>query len=336
MEPSSNHLRENILTGQWVIYAPKRAKRPKHPESPKPEKKDILPEKESHCPFCPGNENMIPEVSFELKAEKNDKWFTRVVPNKYPALTTEGQIKTESHGIHSVTTAFGRHEVVIESPFHNQDIPLMPSEQVERVLETYLRRYEFLRNNFKDISNIIIFRNHGPASGTSLVHPHSQIIGTGVIPRYILDKETIAENYFEKKGRCPLCDIIEFEKHEGQRSIYENGSFLGFVPFASEVPFEVWITPKKHCPDFSDIGKSERKDLADALRDILLRFHDKLDSPGYNYIIHSRPVIKEPAPYSHWYLQIRPRTTTPAGFEIGSGMHINPSLPEQDAGILRE
>jgi UDPglucose--hexose-1-phosphate uridylyltransferase len=335
MNLSGNHLRKNILTGQWVIYSPLRAQRPGRPERQKFEAIENLPQKDSLCPFCPGNETMVPKIIFELKQEQNNGWFTRVVPNKYPALTTEESIKGDSKNIYLTATAFGRHEVIIESPFHNQDIPQMSQEQVVNILKTYKQRYRFLRSKFKDIMNIIIFRNHGPASGTSLVHPHSQMIGTAIIPRYIHDRETIAGTYFEKKGRCSLCDIIEFEMQVRERDIFENESFLGFVPFASEVPFEVWIAPKRHQADFCEIDEHEETDLSKALSDILSAYRDRLDNPDYNYIIHSCTRQNEMTPYLHWYVQIRPRITTPAGFEIGSGVHINVSLPEEDARILK-
>jgi UDPglucose--hexose-1-phosphate uridylyltransferase len=332
----NNHLRQNILTEQWVIYSPARAERPKYPERPKTVEAKNLPEKESLCPFCPGNEKMLPEITHEIKEGQNDEWFTRVVPNKYPALTTEGDIKGGNKGIYLTTSAFGRHEVIIESPFHNRDIPFMSSQQVERVLETYVLRYRFLLSNFKDILNVIIFRNHGSASGTSLIHPHSQMIGISIIPKYVHDREVIANDYFQKRGRCSLCDIIEFERNDGGRCVYENPSFLGFVPFASEVPFEVWIVPKRHCADFGEINELEKADLSEALKNILLICHERLNDPSYNYVIHSCSRPKKATPYLHWYMQIRPRTTTPAGFEIGSGVHINPSLPEDDAKVLRE
>jgi len=336
MERSDNHLRQNILTEQWVIYAPQRAKRHKHQEMPKPETTESLPERDAQCPFCVGNEKMLPEIVFELKADQNDKWFTRVVPNKYPALITEEDIKGGNKGLYLTTSAFGKHEVIIESAFHNHDIPIMLSKQIARVLETYIQRQKFLFTNFNDILNILIFRNHGPTSGTSLTHPHSQIIGTPIIPKYIHDREAIAKRYYEGTGHCSLCDIIEFERNDGSRSIYEDTSFLGIVPFASEVPFEVWIVPKRHYTDFGEINEREIADLSQALKKILLAYYDRLDNPDYNYIIHSCSRQKRETPYLHWYLRIRPRITTPAGFEIGSGVHINPSLPENDARILKE
>jgi UDPglucose--hexose-1-phosphate uridylyltransferase len=336
MEYTKNHFRQNILTEQWVIYAPERAKRPQHPEKNNSKATENLPEKDALCPFCIGNEKMVPEIIYELKDSKNDRWFTRVVPNKYPALTTEEDIMGGKKGLYFTTSAFGRHEVIIESPFHNKDIPLMSTEQVERVLDTYIERYRFLSSDIKNILNIIIFRNHGPASGTSLVHPHSQIIGTAIIPKYIHDKEVIAKSYFEKKGICSLCDIIKFEIQEGSRNIYENESFLAFVPFAAEESFEIWIAPKRHSADFGEINKREKADLAQVLRDILSVLRNGLNNPDYNYITHSGSLQKRSTPYLHWYLQIRPRTTIPAGFEIGSGVHINTSLPEDDAKILKD
>ncbi len=279
---------------------------------------------------------MLPGIICDIIDIQNNIWFTRVVPNKYPALSTEQSNEVENKGIYLAASAFGRHEVVIESPFHNQDIPDMSLEQVKRLLDTYAQRHKFLFNKFKDIANIIIFRNHGTRSGTSMLHPHSQIIATAVLPEYVKNKENIAKNYFEKTNRCPLCVITNYEQNDAKRLIYENASFLCFVPFASEVPFEIWISPKRHTSDFGKIDEYEKRDLAKALMNILSALKEKLDDPDYNYIIHSCSQQNCLKPYIHWHMQIRPRTTTPAGFEIGSGIHINVSLPEDNAKTLRK
>jgi len=107
------------------------------------------------------------------------------------------------------------------------------------------------------------------------------------------------------------------------------------VPFAAEVPFEVWIVPRSHSADFSSITVEEKEGLAAVLRAVLRRLKERRGEPDYNYIINSAVRYKAEEPHLHWWLQIRPRLVTPAGFEIGSGIRINPTLPEDNAELLR-
>lgn len=182
---------------------------------------------------------------------------------------------------------------------------------------------------------VLIFRNHGRRAGTSLVHPHSQIIVTGLVPNYLRWKEDEARRYFDEWGRCVYCDILHYELEERKRLILENDSCAAFVPYAAEVPFEIWIVPKQHQPSFGSVSDQLKMDLSEALRRILGRLEEKLGNPDYNYIFNTSPYYESGEPQLHWYLQIRPRLTTRAGFEIGSGISINPSLPEEDARALR-
>lgn len=230
---------------------------------------------------------------------------------------------------------FGRHEVIIESPYHNQDLSKMSAEEVRLIIETYHKRYIELMKEHENMM-IIIFRNHGQRAGTSLNHPHSQLIVTGIIPHYIRWQEDEARRYFDEFGRCVYCDILAYELKKRPRVIFENKSFLGFIPFAAEVPFEIWIMPKKHQGDFVFISDEEKSDLTLALKDVLSKLYKKLHDPDYNYIINTSARYKANVPHLHWYLKIQPRSTTRAGFEIGSGISINPSIPEEDAKFLNE
>jgi len=180
----------------------------------------------------------------------------------------------------------------------------------------------------------IIFRNHGPRAGTSLLHPHSQVIVTGVVPGYVRRRENQALQDFDEWGKCVFCDMIALESEKRDRIILENGTFLAFVPFAAQVPFETCIMPKDHQADFGNISEVEKNDFSEILRQALSRHFEKLNDPDYNYVIHTSPRYRAGEPHLHWYLKIQPRLTTRAGFEIGSGISINPSLPEQDAAFL--
>lgn len=331
-------LRKNIITREWVIIAKERSKRPedfhKKEEKTEPDKAEAV----KKCPFCPGNEHMTPDVILaynQTKPDAKDAWDVKVVPNKYPALCADGAFKKSTEGPYDILNGVGDHEVIIETPDHFADIPFMSSSSVERIISVYHKRYAdlMLKENLK---HIIIFRNHGPNAGTSLIHPHSQLIATPVMPKDIFFEERNAALYYEYEERCPYCGIIDFEDQDGSRKISENGSFIAINPFFSRYPFETWIIPRKHSASFGLISDNQIKDLAQILQDALLRLHKCLDDPSYNLTLHSLVNVEEQARAYHWHFQIIPRLTTPAGFELGTGMFINTMPPEDAAKFLSE
>ncbi len=327
-------IRQNKATRQWVIFAPARGKRPHDFKQPSNEGAET-PVYDETCPFCPGNERALTPIELEIPGNEGKPWQTRVVTNKFPALTPQGSSDRHRQGIYLSMDGYGRHEVIIEDPKHNEQIALMSPRDVESVIETYHRRYTDLMQRHESMM-ILIFRNHGVRAGTSLIHPHSQLIVTGMVPEHIRWREETAQRYFDDWGRCVHCDILAFESRDGTRIVAENPSFLAFVPFAADVPFEIWIMPKKHQANFGAIYDGQKSDLASILQDLLSRLYRKLNDPHYNYIINTSARYRTDEPQLHWYLQIRPRLTTQAGFEIGSGISINPSIPEADAAFLNE
>ena len=326
----NNAIRQNLVTKEWVIFAPARRKRPEDFRRDDGNKEEI-PGYDSSCPFCPGNEDKLTEILLEVPSGNGDSWQTRVLPNKFPAVTLDGDVRRYHKGKYLAMNAYDRHEEIIESPKHNDQMALMSLEQVTTVIRTYQRRYHDLMSEHSNLMTFIIFRNHGRAAGTSLIHPHSQIIVTSVVPQHIRKREEEAQRYFDTWARCVYCDMLQFEKEEQRRVIDENRDFLAFVPFAAQAPFEIWVMPKNHAAAFGAISQNEIESLAHALQNILLRLFQKLNNPDYNYVINTAPRFKADEPHLHWYLQILPRLTTRAGFEIGSGININPSLPEADA-----
>ena len=330
---SVGHIRQNKITKQWVIYSPQRGERPR--DFKNQQKTQNKSKHDSDCPFCPGNEEMLPGILWQFPDSQKKAWSTRSVPNKFPALSSQHDNHHQDDGIYVFMPGYGHHEVIIENPRHDLDIPQMSLTEVEAIIHTYHQRYQIV---MKDSANMlaIIFRNHGVRAGTSLLHPHSQMVVTGIVPTHIRWWEFESQRYFDKWGRCVLCDISNFEFSEQDRVVSENDSFLSFVPYAAEVPFEVWIVPKIHQSEFGTITQNEKKDLAMMLRDNLKKLSFHLDNPDYNYVIQSTSQYNSGKPFLHWFMKIQPRLTTPAGFEMGSGMYINPSLPENDAQILRK
>ncbi len=329
---SNQEIRQDKATRQWVVFSPARNQKPKDYEA-HPEGFKAAPAHDDGCPFCPGNQDLSSDLLFEHTDPASGRWRTRVIINKFPALVPEGGLERRKAGIYLHMNGYGRHEVIIESPIHNQQIATMDPDQVALVIDTYHHRY---LENKREHPNLmtILFRNHGRQAGTSLAHPHSQLILTSVLPNHIRWREHEADRYFEEQGRCVYCDILEFESLERRRIVYENEHFLAFVPYAAEESFQIQIMPKIHRADFGDITEAEKKHLAEALKNILFRLYQKLDDPDYNYIINTAAHSNTNDPRLHWFMDIRPRLISPAGFQIGSGICINPSFPEQDADRL--
>jgi UDPglucose--hexose-1-phosphate uridylyltransferase len=327
-------IRQNKATKQWVIYSTARSKRPGDFVKPAQERR-TLPEYDAHCPFCPGNKAMLLSIILETPAATGGSWQTRIVPNKFPALVPQAGCARVPRGIYLAMEGHGRHEVVIESPRHNRDLSQMTPEEIGVVIETYHWHYVALMKEHENML-VLIFRNHGERAGTSLMHPHSQMIVTGIVPPLVREREEQAQRYFDEWGRCVFCEMIEFERNDRSRVVFENESFLGFVPFAAEVPFEIWVMPKEHEADFGSINARAKTALAEALHHVLSRLRTKLADPDYNYVINSSSQYDSGEPHIHWYLQVRPRLVTPAGFELGTGIRINPSLPEHDAAFLNQ
>ncbi len=329
---SENQIRQNKATKEWVIFAPDRGDRPK--DFANKQKKKELPRHDKNCPFCPGNEEKLKKIIMEMP-DKNGSWQTRVVPNKYPALISDGDPCREKDDFYLRMNGYGIHEVIIESPYHNRDISQMTSDEIHRVIETYHKRYlDVMKENKNMIP--IIFRNHGEHAGTSLLHPHSQLIVTGFVPHHIRRHEIEAQRYHDEWGQCVFCEMLKYELEQKVRIVMEEKNMVAFVPYAADMPFETWIIPRQHKADFGKINDDEKADLVVILQGILSKYYTKLNDPDYNYIINTSARYEAGEPHLHWYLQIRPRITTRAGFEIGSGISINPSIPEDDAAFLRE
>jgi UDPglucose--hexose-1-phosphate uridylyltransferase len=229
---------------------------------------------------------------------------------------------------------YGHHEVIIDNPHHSRDIPHYTQDEYSQVIEMYHKRYkDFIIDPL--VVMVTIFRNHGSRAGTSMAHPHSQIIGTPTVPRNVRLQEQFAQVYFDDYGTCAFCDLIKIEMTIKIRIIHHNRSFVAFVPYAASVPFEVWILPFRHTAVFGDIYEDEKEDMSLILKEVLHRMYIKLNDPDYNYIIHSFTRFKADEPHLHWFIRIIPRYLTPAGFELGSGFMVNPSIPEEDAELLR-
>jgi UDPglucose--hexose-1-phosphate uridylyltransferase len=257
-----------------------------------------------------------------------------VVPNKYPALTPEDAPEQQTCGLYRTRTSHGQQEVVVDTPSHHCGLAQVSVDQVEAVLRTYLARYHTLRRAETPLYPFI-FRNHGARAGASIPHPHSQVIAPDFPPPTIEQEEAQARARYEETGECPYCEMIAYELDAEVRLVWTNDNFVVFVPFAARVPYEMWILPREHEPEFGRLTNELRASLAGALHEAVGRLHDRLDDPDYNFFVRTALDYESDAPHLHWSLRLQPRTTVEAGFELSTGVRINPSIPERDADVLR-
>jgi UDPglucose--hexose-1-phosphate uridylyltransferase len=325
-------LRKDPVVDRWVIIASERARRLRMVRQP--EEQETGP-----CPFCPGNEDKTPPEIAAFRppgtGPNTSGWWTRVVPNKFPALQIEGDLDRAGEGVYDVMNGVGAHEVIIEGPQHDDRVQVVDERQFGEILWMYKERSTDLKRDDR-FRYILIFKNRGKVAGASLSHPHSQLIATPVVPRRVVEELRGARTYFRLKERCVFCDIVREELSYGGRKVVVSDGFVAFVPFAPRFPFEIWLMPRKHRSAFEEITRDEVDDLAHVLRETLLRLSRALAEPAYNYMLHTSPCRESDNEYYHWHIEITPRLLEVTGFEWGSGFYVNPTAPEDAASYLRE
>lgn len=328
------HLRFDQTTADWVVFAPLRSLRPRS----KPlEAGAVSAGGRATCPFCPGNESMTPHEIDAIRDWPGDmaSWQVRVIPNKFPALRIEEDKNRVHHGaLFQEMGGCGAHEVVIESPDHETFLGNQSAEHVERIILMLHRRFGDLMRDSR-FQSVIVFKNHGEGAGTSLQHPHWQIIATPVVPRMLRLKYIEAIDYSDRTGRSLYAEILDQELGQEERIIAMNSEFVALMPFAAHLPFETWIVPRREQASFRQLVDDQTLPLSAILKDVLLKLYVGLDDPDFNLTIDTACRGDEDESFFRWHIRILPRLATAAGFEMGSGMSINTVLPEEAAAFLR-
>jgi UDPglucose--hexose-1-phosphate uridylyltransferase len=321
-------LRQDPTNAQWVVLAPRRGARP-HGRLVVP--RPAPPAHDETCPFCPGNEEETPPEIDRLPHE--GAWAVRVVPNLYAALSGEGPAEPTGPPLFREMPGVGSHEVIVESPRHDARLDEMTVEEVGLVVRMWRTRYRALLAR-RWIRAVVVFKNFGPLAGTSLVHTHSQIVATPVnLPR-LLRRLEVARRYTDEHGSCVYDDVLSVERDAGTRIVAE-GRFVALSPFAAGTPFETWIVPSEHQPDFGDLPDDAIEPLARVIRAVLAAIREACGDPDFNLVMFSAPFDGPSVRSFHWHIKILPKLSTPAGFELGSAMSINTMPPEDAAGALR-
>jgi len=328
-----SEIRKNRLTGDWVIIAPERAKRGGN--LGRPPAPELVPEHRPDCPFCAGNE-VGEDERFRL-ADASGQWRLRSVVNKFSVLSETGE--PSSLGDRATNeiriNGVGRHEVIVETPRHDLTMARMSSEQMLTILEAYRNRFgEFYAD--PRVRHVIVFKNHGADAGASQQHPHSQIVGLPTVPGQVRDRLHRAQRFLGQNGRCLACVLMDEEIQSGPRVVAENADFVAFIPHAALSPYHLWIFPKAHRACFSEHPAETFPALAEILRTVLAKMDALLHNPAFNLVIRSLGPRESGAPHFHWYISVIARINKAAGFELGTGMFVNPSSPEACAQALRE
>ena len=324
--------RQDSISGAWVIIAPERGHRPL--DRGAAVKPDPLPVSASGCPFCPGNEAMLPPLIEETASPEPPGWLTRVVANKYPALRADDLLLPPADACGPGMPGYGVHEVIVETARHDGDLTTLTAPELDAVVRTYQRRFAGLAQR-TGIRTALVFRNHGRRAGASLDHPHAQAIALGMVPPLFAAIAQRARTHYEEKGQCLMCACLERELDQAQRIVEASERFVVLVPYAAAKPFELWIAPRRHQASFTEADEAELTEFGQVLQRSLRCLDAVAGEPPYNFAIESLTMDQSGAAYLHWRLRIAPETARPGGFELGTGMTINPSSPESDAEAMR-
>jgi len=341
-----SELRQDIVSGDWVAIAPARSKRPD--QFLKKEKRIKAPIES--CPFeDPQKSGNNPPILVYAKNKKMifvgekfpgyesdlKEWQVQVLENKYPALKHKTICAKEfKKGPYSVVEGVGYHDLVITRD-HNKNFANLDKSTANLVFTAFKDRYLIIgRDNCTVYTSI--FHNWGPEAGASVYHPHCQIISLPIIPPDIGRSLKGSDSYFSVNKKCVHCVMIEWEKKEKIRVVYENDGAIAFTPFVSREPFEVRIFPKNHLPFFEETGKEDMEAVVDVLQKVLKGIETKLRDPDYNFFIHTAPhVDKQKHGHYHWHIEVVPKISTSAGFELGTGIEITAVDPDEAAKMLK-
>lgn len=333
-----SELRQDPITGKWVVLATARAKKPEDFNKNK-ETKTVIPSFKPDCPFCDQEKYPQKPTTLELPAKEN--WRVRVFPNKYPALIEKDAINERQEGPYRAIEGVGFHEVVVGR--EHDGYPYKASDSDLMYFVKALRERYLYFSKQPTVNYVQVIENHLQGAGASLEHVHGQIFALPIVPTdEVLDLLDGAEKYWQKNKHCGYCDIIQFERHENTRVIFENDLFIVLAPFAPRVSFEQWILPKEHHPGFERLTDLELPQLVEALKRATDGLNRSFDNPPYNMYLYSSPCDDTGSYYPrdqyahfHWQLHILPRMQMAAGFEMATGVEISTTLPEEDAEFLR-
>jgi UDP-glucose 4-epimerase len=325
--------RYNPFWGRWINIAAHRASRPWHGEQHAMDSAgDAV--YEPTCYLCPGNVR----TSGERNPRYDGVWQ---FPNDFPSLMSDAYETDERMGPYAARTSRGDCEVIVYGPDHVKRLSTMSADEVCAVVDAWTETYRRLGDR-ADIDYVLIFENRGTVMGNSQPHPHAQVYAYGEIPDLmVVPQIASAERYrAEKDGACFVCDANQSEIEDGRRLLVRNASFVGYVPFAAQFPYDVVVAPVDHAASLLDLTPAGRADLATVLRELLAGLDELFGAPyHYSLALIQAPTDKVGRPF-HMQVHIT-SLLRGAGLRkhvVGAdifGRIINPSDPNHTAAEIR-
>lgn len=333
-------LRQDPVSGDWIIMAPERAKRLNKLIKKNKRKIDNI----NKCPFeqLKKTNNWPPILIYKNnkildgKSVNNDKnWKIVLIPNKYPALSHKNNLCAADfkYGNFNLKTGTGIHDLIVFRDHFKGLADLNFNDFLTSFIMLQKRYLESSKD--KCLIYTSTFCNYGKNAGASLSHLHFQVLTLPIIPPDIFDSLNGSRKYFQKNKKCIHCEMIKFDLKENKRIIFKNNGALAIVPFVSRSPFEIRIFPLKHISNFEHTNLADLKLIVKALYFSLKQIKDKIGDPDLNFFIHTAPFEFNKYKYYHWHIEILPKISTLGGFEISTGIEINVLDPYQAAKILK-
>lgn len=327
-----NEFRQDLVSGEWVLFATGRASRP---DLVKSKEVEITPTPKDKCPFEDPEKYGNEVVATYWNDDRSD-WSMKVSKNKYPAVLDGEAGPRDTSGPFSVQEAKGKHEIIIFRG-HDRYLKDFSKDELAKVLEVYQERYlATLDHGLRKYT--LIFHNHGPSAGASIQHPHSQIMSIPVLPPDVRRSIDGSQAFYRKHKKRIYDVMINWEKEQNKRIIFENDNFLAFCPFVSKTPYEIRIFPKESHAHFEKMPKDQLPYLGEAVGTVLRRVHEALDNPDFNFFIHTAPLEDDemkPHEFYTWHIEVVPKISKIGAFELGSGIDVNVVDPDGAAELLR-
>jgi UDPglucose--hexose-1-phosphate uridylyltransferase len=318
-------IRRDPITQSWVVLG--------QPEN--------LDEAGAPCPFDGASVDRRPAI---LSMPSEGAWQVRVIPHPDPLYRIEDEPSRLAEGMYDKMGALGAHEVVIETPHHDKRMSQFSDEEIERVLNVWAARIADLKKDAR-FKYVTVFKNQGGSAGDEWSHAHSQVTATIFVPRRIKYELSSANEWFRERERCIFCDVVRQDEKNGKRIVDVQGDYYALCPYASRVPYEIWLLHRKHNHLFEQPRPgSNRRQLAALLGRVLRRL-EKV-TPAFHMVVHTAPNTRskkgELAGYwktladdFHWHIEILPILEKRSKSYSIKEVYFNAMMPETAAAALR-
>ncbi len=322
------------LLREWVVYSAHRQNRPWSGEQSL-ESSEEHPAYDPLCYLCPGNTRVSGIVNPDYEG-------VYVFDNDRPSISTEAPDQLiPPPGIYQNKPAYGISRVICYSQTHNLNMSLLGIAQMQAVVKEWQRQTNDLSKT-PGIESVCIFENRGELCGMSNAHPHGQIYATNFVYKNTQSYIQAATEHQQKTGQSLFEDILNAELSDGRRVVSENETIVAFVPYFARFAYEVYLMPRRHVSHITQLTDAESLDLADILRDVLIRMDNLWAMPfPYLMMLQQAPVARAADPLFRFHIALYPPLRTPqlrkyvAAHEVGGGNFLADTMPEDKAAELR-